>query len=108
MVSHTQSRCLSAILSMVPNYKLQDTANNYHYGDRNAFLVTRLLFYLQVLYELPTSTQWCFDIQWCPRNPAVLSAAAFDGHISIYSIMGGSSQAFSQTQADTVGKQFHI
>uniref|UniRef100_A0A6Q2WPH8 Protein transport protein Sec31A n=1 Tax=Esox lucius TaxID=8010 RepID=A0A6Q2WPH8_ESOLU len=59
----------------------------------------------EVLYELPTSTQWCFDIQWCPRNPAVLSAAAFDGHISVYSIMGGSSQAVSQTQADTVGSQ---
>uniref|UniRef100_A0A7M4F904 Protein transport protein Sec31A n=1 Tax=Crocodylus porosus TaxID=8502 RepID=A0A7M4F904_CROPO len=45
----------------------------------------------EVLYELPTNTQWCFDIQWCPRNPAVLSAASFDGRISIYSIMGGSS-----------------
>uniref|UniRef100_A0A4W5PJW1 Protein transport protein Sec31A n=1 Tax=Hucho hucho TaxID=62062 RepID=A0A4W5PJW1_9TELE len=60
----------------------------------------------EVLYELPTSTQWCFDIQWCPRNPAVLSAAAFDGHISIYSIMGGSSQAVSQTQADTISTSF--
>uniref|UniRef100_A0A3P8XBA2 Protein transport protein Sec31A n=1 Tax=Esox lucius TaxID=8010 RepID=A0A3P8XBA2_ESOLU len=60
----------------------------------------------EVLYELPTSTQWCFDIQWCPRNPAVLSAAAFDGHISVYSIMGGSSQAVSQTQADTIGQSF--
>uniref|UniRef100_A0A3Q2DE43 Protein transport protein Sec31A n=1 Tax=Cyprinodon variegatus TaxID=28743 RepID=A0A3Q2DE43_CYPVA len=50
----------------------------------------------EVLYELPTSSQWCFDIQWCPRNPAVLSAAGFDGHIDIYSIMGGSSQAQSQ------------
>ncbi|KAK6322706.1 hypothetical protein J4Q44_G00074980 [Coregonus suidteri] len=59
-----------------------------------------------VLYELPTSTQWCFDIQWCLRNPAVLSAAAFDGHISIYSIMGGSSQAVSQTQADTISTSF--
>ncbi|XP_023839298.1 protein transport protein Sec31A isoform X6 [Salvelinus sp. IW2-2015] len=60
----------------------------------------------EVLYELPTSTQWCFDIQWCPRNPAVLSAAAFDGHISVYSIMGGSSQAVSQTQADTISTSF--
>uniref|UniRef100_A0A8C1H0Y1 Protein transport protein Sec31A n=1 Tax=Cyprinus carpio carpio TaxID=630221 RepID=A0A8C1H0Y1_CYPCA len=51
----------------------------------------------EVLYELPTSTQWCFDIQWCPRNPAVLSAAAFDGHISIYSIMGGSNDHLSSS-----------
>lgn len=55
-----------------------------------------------MLYELPTSSQWCFDIQWCPRNPAVLSAAGFDGHIDIFSIMGGNSQAQSQRHADQV------
>ncbi|XP_061117990.1 protein transport protein Sec31A isoform X8 [Conger conger] len=60
----------------------------------------------EVLYELPTSTQWCFDIQWCPRNPAVLSAAAFDGHISIYSIMGGSNQNESQQPADQISTSF--
>ncbi|KAM4635193.1 protein transport protein Sec31A isoform 2-T2 [Polymixia lowei] len=60
----------------------------------------------EVLYELPTSTQWCFDIQWCPRNPAVLSAAAFDGHIGIYSIMGGSNPAQSQKQADQISNSF--
>uniref|UniRef100_A0A7N8YNW4 Protein transport protein Sec31A n=1 Tax=Mastacembelus armatus TaxID=205130 RepID=A0A7N8YNW4_9TELE len=61
----------------------------------------------EVLYELPTSSQWCFDIQWCPRNPEVLSAASFDGHIDIYSIMGGSSQAQSQRQADQVRVNLH-
>ncbi|KAM3874183.1 protein transport protein Sec31A [Diretmus argenteus] len=60
----------------------------------------------EVLYELPTSTQWCFDIQWCPRNPAVLSAAAFDGHIDIYSIMGGTNQAQSQRDADQISNSF--
>ncbi|XP_030197627.1 LOW QUALITY PROTEIN: protein transport protein Sec31A [Gadus morhua] len=60
----------------------------------------------EVLYELPTSTQWCFDIKWCPRNPAVLSAAAFDGNIGIYSIMGGSSQAQNQRQADQITNSF--
>uniref|UniRef100_A0A8C3G6Y2 Protein transport protein Sec31A n=1 Tax=Cyclopterus lumpus TaxID=8103 RepID=A0A8C3G6Y2_CYCLU len=54
----------------------------------------------EVVYELPTSSQWCFDIQWCPRNPAVLSAASFDGHIDVYSIMGGTNQAQSQRHAD--------
>ncbi|XP_078070815.1 protein transport protein Sec31A isoform X15 [Mustelus asterias] len=52
----------------------------------------------EVVYELPTTTQWCFDIQWCPRNPAILSAAAFDGHISIYSLMGGNLDAQRQRQ----------
>ncbi|KAG5834379.1 hypothetical protein ANANG_G00260900 [Anguilla anguilla] len=60
----------------------------------------------EVLYELPTSTQWCFDIQWCPRNPAVLSAAAFDGHISIYSIMGGSNQNQIQQPVDQISASF--
>ncbi|XP_041107449.1 protein transport protein Sec31A isoform X7 [Polyodon spathula] len=60
----------------------------------------------EVLYELPTSTQWCFDIQWCPRNPAVLSAAAFDGHISVYSIMGGSCDGQRQKQADQLTSSF--
>ncbi|XP_066567621.1 protein transport protein Sec31A isoform X2 [Amia ocellicauda] len=60
----------------------------------------------EVLYELPTSTQWCFDIQWCPRNPAVLSAAAFDGRIGIYSIMGGSAEGQRQKQADQLSSSF--
>ncbi|NXR12936.1 SC31A protein, partial [Semnornis frantzii] len=60
----------------------------------------------EVLYELPTSTQWCFDIQWCPRNPSVLSAASFDGRISIYSIMGGSMDGLRQKQVDQLSSSF--
>ncbi|NXF17876.1 SC31A protein, partial [Rhodinocichla rosea] len=59
-----------------------------------------------VLYELPTNTQWCFDIQWCPRNPAVLSAASFDGRISVYSIMGGSADGLRQKQVDQLSSSF--
>ncbi|XP_032095668.1 protein transport protein Sec31A isoform X22 [Sapajus apella] len=60
----------------------------------------------EVLYELPTNTQWCFDIQWCPRNPAVLSAASFDGRISVYSIMGGSTDRLRQKQVDKLSSSF--
>ncbi|XP_066488667.1 protein transport protein Sec31A isoform X6 [Tiliqua scincoides] len=60
----------------------------------------------EVLYELPTNTQWCFDVQWCPRNPALLSAASFDGRISIYSIMGGSIDSLRQKQADKLSSSF--
>ncbi|ERE92437.1 protein transport protein Sec31A [Cricetulus griseus] len=60
----------------------------------------------QVLYELPTNTQWCFDIQWCPRNPAVLSAASFDGRINVYSIMGGSIDGLRQKQVDKLSSSF--
>jgi len=61
-----------------------------------------------VLYELPTTTQWCFDIQWCPRNPAVLSAASFDGRISVYSIMGGSTDGLRQKQVDKVIRNIKV
>ncbi|XP_014114518.1 PREDICTED: protein transport protein Sec31A isoform X10 [Pseudopodoces humilis] len=60
----------------------------------------------EVLYELPTNTQWCFDIQWCPRNPAVLSAASFDGRIGVYSIMGGSTDGLRQKQVDQLSSSF--
>ncbi|XP_034287071.1 protein transport protein Sec31A isoform X11 [Pantherophis guttatus] len=60
----------------------------------------------EVLYELPTSTQWCFDVQWCPRNPALLSAASFDGRISVYSVMGGSTDSLRQKQADKLSSSF--
>ncbi len=48
-----------------------------------------MCYLFQVVYELPTSHQWSFDVQWCPRNPAVISSCSFDGHVSIYSLMGG-------------------
>lgn len=50
----------------------------------------------EVLYELPTTTQWSFDVQWCPRNPCLIANSSFDGHISIYSLMGGGSPVQDQ------------
>uniref|UniRef100_A0A8D0GM42 SEC31 homolog B, COPII coat complex component n=1 Tax=Sphenodon punctatus TaxID=8508 RepID=A0A8D0GM42_SPHPU len=61
----------------------------------------------EVIYELPTRSQWCFDVQWCPRNPSVFSAASFDGWISIYSVMGGSLEAQQKTQADKISSAFN-
>jgi len=46
----------------------------------------------EVLCELPTSGQWSFDVSWCPRNPAVIASASFDGRVSIYSLLGGQQQ----------------
>lgn len=60
----------------------------------------------QVIYELPTSNQWCFDVQWCPRNPALLSAASFDGRISVYSVMGGNLEAQQRMSADKVQQHY--
>ncbi len=52
------------------------------------------LLYLavQVLCELATSGQWIFDVSWCPRNPAVIASASFDGKVSVYSLLGGQQQ----------------
>jgi len=43
----------------------------------------------EIVYELPTTSQWCFEVSWCPRNPGVISTASFDGHVTISSVMGG-------------------
>lgn len=60
----------------------------------------------EVIYELPTTNQWCFDVQWCPRNPALLSTASFDGRITVYSVMGGSLKAQQQNTADKISSSF--
>ncbi|XP_042624134.1 LOW QUALITY PROTEIN: protein transport protein Sec31A-like [Cyprinus carpio] len=60
----------------------------------------------EVIYELPTANQWCFDVQWCPRNPALLSAASFDGRISVYSVMGGRLQQRQHSTVDQISASF--
>uniref|UniRef100_H3DQ02 Protein transport protein Sec31A n=1 Tax=Tetraodon nigroviridis TaxID=99883 RepID=H3DQ02_TETNG len=60
----------------------------------------------EVIYELATTNQWCFDVQWCPRNPALLSTASFDGKITVYSVMGGSLKAQQQSTADKISSSF--
>uniref|UniRef100_A0AAR2JVK0 Protein transport protein Sec31A n=1 Tax=Pygocentrus nattereri TaxID=42514 RepID=A0AAR2JVK0_PYGNA len=60
----------------------------------------------EVIYELPTVNQWCFDVQWCPRNPALLSAASFDGHISVYTVMGGCLEAQQYSSVDKISGAF--
>ncbi|XP_030909263.1 protein transport protein Sec31B isoform X1 [Melopsittacus undulatus] len=61
----------------------------------------------ELVYELPVRSQWCFDVQWCPRNPSVFSAATFDGWINIYSVMGGNLEAQQKTQADKISSSFN-
>ncbi|XP_074963684.1 protein transport protein Sec31B isoform X2 [Phalacrocorax aristotelis] len=61
----------------------------------------------EVVYELPIRSQWCFDVQWCPRNPSVFSAATFDGWINVYSVMGGNLEAQRKTQADKISSSFN-
>ena len=44
------------------------------------------------LCELPSSGNWNFDVQWCPRAPGVFSAASFDGKVSLYNLTDCTSQ----------------
>lgn len=49
----------------------------------------------EVLSELYNQDQWSFDVAWCPRNPAIVATASFDGKVSVHSIMGGKSEPVS-------------
>ncbi|PWN18074.1 hypothetical protein BCV69DRAFT_301531 [Microstroma glucosiphilum] len=40
----------------------------------------------EVVGELPPSSNWSFDVQWCPRNPELLATASFDGRVGIHSM----------------------
>lgn len=51
----------------------------------------------EILAEVAKTNQWSFDVIWCPRNPALIASPNFDGHISVYSIMGGKTQQIQTT-----------
>ncbi|XP_012579356.1 PREDICTED: protein transport protein Sec31B isoform X2 [Condylura cristata] len=60
----------------------------------------------EVAFKLPPQSNWCFDVQWCPRDPPVFSAASFDGWISLYSVMGRSWELQQMRQADKISSSF--
>ncbi|XP_057666336.1 protein transport protein Sec31A isoform X1 [Diorhabda carinulata] len=51
----------------------------------------------EVLAEIAATNQWSFDVVWCPRNPALIASSNFDGHVSVYSVMGGKTQPIQTT-----------
>lgn len=56
---------------------------------------------LQVVYELPATSQWIFECQWCPRNPSIISTASFDGHVTMYSLLGGGGGGAEEKGAES-------
>ncbi|KAK1420267.1 hypothetical protein QVD17_21715 [Tagetes erecta] len=40
----------------------------------------------EIVSELPSGTNWNFDVHWYPKIPGVISASSFDGKIGIYNI----------------------
>ncbi|XP_059607355.1 protein transport protein Sec31A isoform X2 [Phlebotomus argentipes] len=51
----------------------------------------------EILSELASTLQWYSDVQWCPRNPAIVAAASLDGNVTVYSLFGGSQQQVHTT-----------
>ncbi|KAJ2830277.1 protein transport protein S31 [Coemansia furcata] len=39
-----------------------------------------------IVGELPPSSNWVYDVQWNQANPNLLSAASFDGRVSLYEL----------------------
>lgn len=59
----------------------------------------------QILSELSTSNEWCFDSGWCPRNPCLIAASSFDGRVGVHSIMGG-RQTSVETSSSVIADSF--
>ena len=53
----------------------------------------------EVLYELPTNSQWCFDLSWSKRSPNLFCASSFEGQTNVYSLMGGKFNVAQQTSS---------
>ncbi|ALC40647.1 sec31 [Drosophila busckii] len=43
----------------------------------------------EILSEVATTASWYSDVQFCPRNPALIASASLEGAVSIYSLNGG-------------------
>ncbi|XP_034105544.1 protein transport protein Sec31A isoform X1 [Drosophila albomicans] len=43
----------------------------------------------EILSEVATTASWYSDVQFCPRNPALIASASLEGTVSIYSLNGG-------------------
>ncbi|XP_065669505.1 protein transport protein Sec31A isoform X6 [Hydra vulgaris] len=61
-----------------------------------------------IVYELPTMSQWTSDVSWCPRIPGIIASSSFDGHVTISSVMGGSHQVQRQQQHSQISDSFGI
>lgn len=56
-------------------------------------------FNSKILYDLPTSGQWCFDLSWCEPKPDLIVASSYEGQINIYNLMGGKFNVMDETSS---------
>ncbi|MBW0503140.1 hypothetical protein O181_042855 [Austropuccinia psidii MF-1] len=47
----------------------------------------------EIIAELPPSSNWSFQADWCPRNPDLIATASFDGRIAIHSLQSTNEQS---------------
>ncbi|CAL8099465.1 unnamed protein product [Orchesella dallaii] len=52
----------------------------------------------EMVLDIPTSSQWSFDVSFCPKNPIVASSCTFDGRISMYGLSGGAQQPVTSSK----------
>ncbi|KAK0467632.1 hypothetical protein IW261DRAFT_1573805 [Armillaria novae-zelandiae] len=55
----------------------------------------------EIIGELPSASNWAFQVEWCPRNPDLLATAFFDGTVGIHSIQSTNEPTVSATPATT-------
>ncbi|KAK0229698.1 hypothetical protein EDD85DRAFT_776241 [Armillaria nabsnona] len=53
----------------------------------------------EIIGELPSASNWAFQVEWCPRNPDLLATAFFDGTVGIHSIQSTNEPAASAAPA---------
>ncbi|PKY23363.1 WD40 repeat-like protein [Rhizophagus irregularis] len=46
----------------------------------------------EIIGELPASSNWVFDVQWCPGNPDLFASASFDGKVNVHSLQSGQNE----------------
>eukprot|EP00158_Paraphelidium_tribonemae_P009299 Partr_v1_DN28826_c1_g1_i2_m33167 putative Component of the coat protein complex II (COPII) which promotes the formation of transport vesicles from the endoplasmic reticulum (ER). The coat has two main functions, the physical deformation of the endoplasmic reticulum membrane into vesicles and the selection of cargo molecules len=55
----------------------------------------------EVVGEFPSCSNWVFKVDWCPKNPDLLSTSSFDGHVSFYNIQAKSVSDDAKTASST-------
>ncbi|CAM8961850.1 unnamed protein product [Rhodiola kirilowii] len=52
----------------------------------------------EIVSELPSGTNWNFDVHWYPKVPGVISVSSFDGKIGLYNIEGCSRYGIGDSE----------
>ncbi|KAF7996981.1 hypothetical protein HCN44_005258 [Aphidius gifuensis] len=60
----------------------------------------------EVLCQLAQTNHWNFDVSWCPRNPGLAVGSSFDGHVVVYSLLGGQQQQSTTETTNKIAESF--